>query len=64
MLGYSSVETVRHPGEFSQNGEEVEYYARGYKFWDSVEDSQRLRVPFSGSRLNKFGLWIVAKTLI
>ena len=53
MLGYSSVEKVRHPGEFSHDGEEVEYYARGYKFWDSVEDSQRLRVFFSGSQIKK-----------
>ena len=53
MLGYSSVETVRYPGEFRQNGEEVEYYARGYKFWDSVEDSQRLKVLFSGSEIKQ-----------
>ena len=64
MLGYSSVEKVLHPGEFSQNGEEVEYYARGYKFWDSVEDSPKIKVLFLDPRLNKSGLWIAVKVLI
>ena len=53
MLGYSSVDKVLHPGEYRHDGEEVEYYARGYQFWDSVEDSQRLKVLFSGSEIKK-----------
>src|SRR5690606_2614411 len=47
-LGYRRERTVDGPGVISVAGNTVEMHTRGFQFYEGVEESQRIRVRFSG----------------
>lgn len=50
-LGYRRVTAAQRPGSMSVNGNQVELHTRGFKFYDSNEPAQRIRVRFAGGQL-------------
>lgn len=55
MLGYRSVANPRIPGTYARNGNAFVLHTRAFHFWDGDEQSQLLRLEFSGERL--LGIW-------
>ena len=52
QLGYRMDETVDRPGEYSSAGGQIRIFARGFEFWDSVEQPRLLNIRFgSGGEL-------------
>ncbi|MCV6604285.1 MAG: transglycosylase domain-containing protein, partial [Porticoccaceae bacterium] len=51
-LGYRASAVVNTPGQYRRNGNQVEFYSRGFRFWDGDEPAQRLRVSFAGNQLS------------
>jgi len=47
-LGYRREKTVSGPGSISVAGNAVEMHTRGFRFYEGAEESQRIRVRFSG----------------
>ena len=47
-LGYRREQTVSGPGSMSVAANAVEMHTRGFRFYEGVEESQRIRVRFSG----------------
>src|SRR5574344_1795810 len=50
-LGYRRSPAADKPGSLSVNGNQVELFARGFKFYDGEERAQRIRVRFNGNQL-------------
>lgn len=46
-LGYRKGQAVKRPGDMQVNGNSVELYSRGFKFYDGTEPAQQVRVRFS-----------------
>jgi penicillin-binding protein 1B len=47
-LGYRREQAVSGPGSVSVAGNAVEMHTRGFRFYEGLEESQRIRVRFSG----------------
>ena len=50
-LGYRRDTANEEPGTFRRTKDELEIVSRPFRFWDSAQESRRLRVEFNGSRL-------------
>ncbi|MDM3870492.1 penicillin-binding protein 1B [Porticoccus sp. W117] len=51
-LGYRASATLSAPGQYRRSGNRVEFYSRGFRFWDSDEPAQRLQVRFDGDQVS------------
>ncbi|UTW44484.1 penicillin-binding protein 1B [bacterium SCSIO 12696] len=51
-LGYRAVGWVAEPGQYRRRGDRVEFYTRGFRFWDNDEQSQRLNVRFASNQVS------------
>lgn len=54
-LGYQAVANPARPGQFLHYGDYVEFYTRGFNFWDSSESAQAVAVRFAGDRVVELG---------
>ena len=52
-LGYQNVAMPSRPGEYQRSKGVLQYYSRGYKFWDGEEYSDLIRVDFDGRRVKR-----------
>lgn len=50
-LGYRRGQVTDRSGVFSVSGNQVELFARGFRFYDGEEPAQRVRVSFSGNQV-------------
>jgi len=55
MLGYRAVSRPNMPGSYTRLGNAFVLTTRAFQFWDGEEQSQHLRLEFSGEHL--LGIW-------
>ena len=53
-LGYQKTARLERPGSFNRkDSATVEVYVRGFRFWDGSEPTRKVRLAFSGDRLQR-----------
>ncbi|MEJ6612562.1 MAG: penicillin-binding protein 1B [Porticoccus sp.] len=51
-LGYKKVDAAKAPGQFSVSEQSVEFFSRGFEFWDEREPSKLMIAIFSGDKIS------------
>lgn len=52
-LGYRAVSRVVAPGQYRRHGDSIDFYTRGFRFWDGDEPSRRLTVNFNNGLIER-----------
>lgn len=52
QLGYRRVASAKSPGQFSVTQGRVQVFARGFEFWDEVEEPRILMMEFAGEYIS------------
>ena len=52
-LGYRAAGRVTAPGQYRRRGNQVEFYGRGFRFWDGDEPAQRVSISFDDGRVSR-----------
>lgn len=47
-LGYQAVDDPREPGSYRRNGQRIEFVNRRFRFWDALQEPQRIAVTTAG----------------
>lgn len=52
-LNYSEVRYPTSSAQYANNGDEVVLFSRPFEFWDGLQEGRRVRITFSGNKINR-----------